>query len=169
MIQRPPFTIDLSKSLLGAQHFQIAYATNDLDRARAIFADRYDIHHFTQLKGALPSGGHIHVELAWIGGIMIELLTASGEGSAIYMDRLPIDAGFVLQHHHMGYLIYGDAAWDNLMANANTNHHAMPHISLNAGFMKSCFVDAPELGHYLEYICPEPAGITFFQSVAQNG
>ena len=31
--------------------------------------------------------------------------------------------------------------------------------------MDSCFVDAPELGHYLEYIFPTQAGIDFFAAV----
>jgi hypothetical protein len=44
----------------------------------------------------------------------------------------------------------------------------MPHVSDNPGFMQSCFVDAPELGHYLEYIFPSPAGAEFLSSVPGN-
>ena len=40
--------------------------------------------------------------------------------------------------------------------------------NVNPGFLKSCFVEAPELGHYLEYIYPEAAGIEFFQNVPAN-
>ncbi len=36
------------------------------------------------------------------------------------------------------------------------------------GFMRCCYVEAPELGHYLEYILPEAAGIEFFESVPNN-
>jgi hypothetical protein len=42
-------------------------------------------------------------------------------------------------------------------------------INLNTeGFMRYCYVEVPELGHYLEYILPEAAGIEFFESVPSN-
>jgi hypothetical protein len=31
------------------------------------------------------------------------------------------------------------------------------------GFLKAYIIDAPELGHYLEYIFPEAGGIAFFE------
>ena len=37
--------------------------------------------------------------------------------------------------------------------------------SNNVGFLQSCFVEVPELGHYFEYIFPEAAGIAFFEGV----
>ena len=165
---RPSLSSDLSNGLLCAEHFQIAWATSDIDRAQQIFAEQYGVRRWTRLAGQLPAGGQIHVELAWVGGVMVELMFASGEGSAIYMDRLPDTGGFQMRLHHFGYILDNEAAWDALMAKVAHKGHAMPHISHNAGFMKSCFVDAPELGHYLEYICPKPAGRAFFESVAEN-
>lgn len=162
---RPTLQADPKAGLLCTEHFQIAYATNDIERAQALFKARYGIAHWARLEGALPSGGHIRVELAWAGGVMVELMTASGEGASIYMDRLPEGEGFALKHHHCGYLLADDDAWDALMDRVVREGHAMPHASHNKGFMKSCFIDAPELGHYLEYICPEPAGLAFFESV----
>jgi extradiol dioxygenase family protein len=164
---RPQLRPDCSRGLLVAEHFQMAYATNDIDQAQALFADRYGITRWQGLEGQLKDGGHIRVELAWVGTLMYELLTASGSGSAIYMNRLPADAGFHIRHHHLGYLL-NDGEWQALMTEIEAKGHAMPHISLNEGFMKSCFVDAPELGHYLEYICPEQAGLDFFNAVPGN-
>lgn len=168
MMLRPSLFSDPATGLLCAQHFQIAWATNDIGHAQSRFAERYGVKNWTQLSGQLPTGGHIHVELAWVGGVMLELMTAQGDGSAIYIDRLPAGDGFQLILHHFGYMLDSDAAWQALMAEVAAKGHAMPHVSHNAGFMKSCFVDAPELGHYLEYICPEPAGRAFFESVAGN-
>ncbi len=165
---RPASSFDPAAGLLRTEHFQMAYATNDIDHACALFRDRYGIREFRRLEGPLAAGGHIRVELAWVGTIMYELLTAHGEGSSIYMSRLPPGDGFRLKHHHLGYMIADDAGWAALMAEVETKGHTLSHLSHNTGFMKSCFVDAPELGHYLEYICPEPAGLAFFESVPGN-
>lgn len=163
-MDRPALSPDPRAGLLRAEHFQIAYATNDIDRAQALFGERYGIHNWTRLEGQLPSGGQIRVELAWVGTVLYELLTASGEGSRIYMSRLPQTPGFQLKHHHLGYLI-DERQWEALLTSAASD---LVHLSDNAGFMTSCFVDAPELGHYLEYICPEAAGLAFFENVARN-
>lgn len=163
-LTRTPTQLTPRAGLFGAEHFQMAYATNDIDRACDIFRERYGVREFRRLEGPLAAGGKIRVELTWVGTIMYELLTASGPGSDIYVSRLPRD-GFAVKHHHLGYLIRDDAQWDALMQQVEQGGWSMPHKSINAGFMKSCFVDAPELGHYLEFICPEPAGLAFFESV----
>jgi hypothetical protein len=164
---RPALQPDVATGILRAEHFQIAYATNDIEQAQALFRKRYGIGDWARLEGQLSAGGQVRVELAWVGTVMYELLWAEGAGSTIYMDRLPDKPGFQLRHHHLGYLL-DEAGWDALMARVECGGHVMPHLSHNAGFMKSCFVDAPELGHYLEYICPEPAGSAFFASVPGN-
>lgn len=166
-MDRPPHLPDLSGGLLRAEHFQVAYVTNNIERAKALFRERYGIAEWTPLGGALPAGGQIRVELAWVGTVMYELLWAEGPGSAIYVDRLPKTGGFQLKHHHLGYLL-DEKGWEAMTEVVARDGHAMPHVSHNAGFMKSCFVDGPELGHYLEYICPEAAGAAFFAGVARN-
>jgi extradiol dioxygenase family protein len=163
-LTRAPSQLGPQASLFGAEHFQMAYATNDIERACAIFSERYGIREFRRLEGPLDAGGQIRVELVWVGSIMYELVTASGPGSDIYISRLPRD-GFAIKHHHLGYLIRDDAEWDALMQKVERDGWSMPHQRANPGFLKSCFVEAPELGHYLEYICPEPAGLAFFESV----
>lgn len=159
----------LAQGLWRAEHFQIAYATNDMDRACAQFKNQLGITAFRRLEGALPAGGSIRVELAWAGPVMVELLTAEGAGSAIYMDRLmqhrPSDTGFAIQLHHLGYLVADQSQWDAMLSKAADCGFAVPHSNNNPGFLRSCFVDATPLGHYLEYILPEPAGLDFFRSV----
>jgi catechol 2,3-dioxygenase-like lactoylglutathione lyase family enzyme len=154
--------------LLRAEHFQVAYATNDIDRACDLFRERLGIGEFRRLEGQMPSGGTIRVELAWVGPVMYELMTASGPGSALYMDRLPAGPGFAIRHHHLGYLVVDDAEWEALLASADKAGWAVPYQNDNPGFLRSCFVDAAPLGHYLEYIQPEPAGLDFFHSVPRS-
>ncbi len=157
----------LAGGLLRRDQFQIAYATNDIDRALAVFGDLHGVHKFRRLEGQLLDGGHIRVELAWIGATMIELLTAHGPGSEIYMDRLPTDQ-FAIRHHHLGYLIYDKPAWDGLEAEAARLGRPLLAYRHNPGFLRSCFIDAPELGHYLEYILPERDGLEFFENVPRT-
>ncbi|RJF91506.1 hypothetical protein D3876_10300 [Sphingomonas cavernae] len=167
MLTRPGSGFSPSQGLLRAEQFQIAYATNDIEAACAVFRDRFGITEFQRLEGPLPDGGHIRVELAWVGTVMYELLTASGPGSALYMDRVP-DDGFVIRHHHLGFLIHDAAQWAALAREAERVGAALLNQRQNEGFMRTCFVAAPELGHYLEYIFPEPAGLEFLNAVPGN-
>ncbi len=167
-LERPQTHFDPAKGPAHAEHFQVAYATNDIDRAKTLFSERLGVREWQDLQGQLPTGGHIHIELAWVGTVMYELLTASGPGSEIYMSRLPQGEGFAIKHHHLGYLIPDQAQWDALMDGAEHFGWPVVHRGHTEGFMRSCFIDAPELGHYLEYVFPEPAGLAFFQSVPGN-
>jgi len=168
LLPRPPASGALSAGVLAGEHLQVAYATNDIDEAKALFAKRYGIARFAPLIGPLPQGGAIHVELAWAGGVMIELLAAAGEGSAVYTERLPGDR-FAIVHHHLGYLVRDAAAWESLhatIAGGGWTVRVDQHI---AGFMRQLFVEAPELGHLLEFLYPEPAGLAFlFEAVPTN-
>ncbi len=168
LLRRPSSAFDPAAGLLRAEHFQVAYATNDIDRARALLAERYGIERFQRLEGPLAAGGRIRVELAWVGSVMYELMTASGEGSAIYMDRLDDSDAFQIRHHHLGYLVADAAQWRGLLNQIEAKRHRMPHVGNSPGFMDSCFVEAPELGHYLEYIFPSPAGLAFLEAVPGN-
>lgn len=166
-MKRPAAVYNPAAGLLRTEQFQIAYATNDMDRARGLFEQRYGIGTFKRLEGPLPSGGHIHVELAWVGNTLYELLTAEGPGSDLYVGRLPAGE-FSVRHHHLGFLVHSDEEWSSLLSEIERRDWELLSKSSNPGFMQSCFVDAPELGHYLEYLFPEPAGLAFFESVPCN-
>lgn len=166
-MRRPPATFAPGKGLLRNDHFQVAYATNDIDRACEIFSTQLGIEKFRRLEGPLRTGGHIRVELAWVGNTMYELLTATGPGSDLYVSRLPT-ATFAIKHHHLGYLIHDEAQWDALEVEAARMGRTLLLKNNSPGFLQCCFVDVPELGHYLEFIFPEAAGIAFFENVPGN-
>lgn len=166
-VRRPRATLSPGSGLLRYDHFQVAYATNDIDRACNLFSERFGIKEFRRLEGPMAAGGHIRVELARAGGTMYELITASGPGSDIYVSRLP-SGSFAIKHHHLGFLIHDQAQWEALESDAARIGRTLLEKSNNPGFLQKCFVDVPELGHYFEYIFPEPAGIDFFESVPGN-
>lgn len=167
LINRPTSHIDPAAGLLRTEQFQMAYATNDIERACDLFRKRFGIREFRRLEGPMPSGGRIHVELAWVGNTMYELLTAEGPGSELYVGRLP-DEGFAIRHHHLGFLIHDEAQWQALLATIERDGWTLLSKSHTPGFMQSCFVDVPDLGHYFEYLFPEPAGLEFFENVPGN-
>jgi hypothetical protein len=150
--------------ILRNDHFQVAYVTNDLARACRTLSDRYGIKGFRDDGGQLPAGGQMNLALAWAGGIMFELIEASGPGAALYNERLPAE-GFAIRHHHLGYLVRNEEAWNALEQEIDRDGWTVALKDSAVGFYRAIYVDAPELGHYLEYILPEPGGIAFFESV----
>jgi extradiol dioxygenase family protein len=166
-VTRPSATYRPGSGLLRNDHFQVAYATNDIDRACDMFSNQLGIKEFRRLEGPMAAGGHARVELAWVGGTMYELIAASGPGSDIYVSRLP-SGSFAIRHHHLGFLIHDEAQWHALESDAARIGKTLLEKSNSPGFLQKCFVDVPELGHYFEYIFPEQAGIDFFESVPGN-
>jgi extradiol dioxygenase family protein len=167
LLTRPRAIFRPEQGLLRNEHFQVAYVSNDIERARAIFGDRFGIREFRHIEGETALGGYMKVELAWVGATMYELIEASGPGTEFYTKRLP-EKNFGMHFHHLGYLVHDKAGWDAVEAQVTTHDWPMV-INLNTeGFMRYCYVEVPELGHYLEYILPEAAGIEFFESVPSN-
>ena len=64
-IRRPDAVFDPGAGLLRADHFQMAYVTNDLDQACDFFSQRLGISAYGEIGGAMPSGGQIKVRFAW--------------------------------------------------------------------------------------------------------
>lgn len=167
LLERPAASMDPGAGMLLAEHFQMAYATTDIERACELFRSRLGIRKFARLEGPLAAGGYIRTELAWVGSIMYELMSASGPGSELYMGRLPQGQGFAVRHHHLGFLLQSQQQWDAMLAKARQLGWSIPHRNDNA-LVEVCFVDALELGHYLEYMLPKQAGLDFFNAVPRH-
>lgn len=153
--------------ILQAEHFQMAYVTNDVKRACDVLGARYGVRNFTPLHVVMPAGGHIHIELAWISGIMTELIEATGPGTEFYNEVLPTN-GFSIRHHHLGYLLRDMASWEALMRKIKNEAWPITYEGHHEGFLRFCYIKSPELGHYLEYLLLDPAGIAFFENVSAN-
>jgi hypothetical protein len=148
--------------LLGYDKFQIAYVTNDLDRAVDIFRAKHNIRNWT-----IFDGGVMHIALAWVNGQQIELIQTHGAHQPLYDDWIDKAGDFVIRHHHFGYFVYSDAEWQQLRAQLKTDGRALP-MAADTEMLKVIYAEAPELGHYLEYIYPNEKGKAFFESVASN-
>jgi hypothetical protein len=166
IINRPVGTA-AAGGLLQAEHFQMAYVTNDVERACDVLRARYGVRNFAPLHVAMPAGGRIHIELAWTSGMMIELIEATGAGTEFYNDVLPA-TGFSIRHHHLGYLVRDMPSWEALMSTIKDEACPIAYEGHNEGFLRFCYINAPEFGHYLEYLLLDPAGVQFFENVPAN-
>jgi extradiol dioxygenase family protein len=150
--------------LLRNDHFQIAYATNDIARARDVFSGRYGLREYQNIEGEMPGDGYIRVSLAWSGGTMFELVQAEGPAGAFYNRKMPSE-GFAIYHHHFGYFIQSEAEWEALKAEIERGGWPVVARFNQPGTLEAWYIEVPELGHFLEFIYPEPAGLAFFESV----
>ena len=169
ILNRKPVRQGVCGGVLLGEHFQSAYLTNDIDRACELFSDQLGVREFRRLEGAIPSGGHIRIELAWVGPIMYELMTTTGSVEAVYQRQPPRDAPFRLLHHHLGYVVRDREQWESLMAQCRRHGLAVPYRNRTPGFLEVCFIDVPWLPHYLEYFCLEQAGRDFLNDVPRHG
>lgn len=165
-LERRPAPILHSSGPLAFEQFQLGYTTNDMVQACAVFAQRYGISKFCALEGEMPEGGRVRLQFAWCGGVMYELIEAEAP-NAFYRDRLPADR-FAIRHHHIGYLVRSADEWENLENQISQGNWDVAVRYSEPGFMQAVYIDAPELGHFLEYIFPEAAGMEFFGNVPDN-
>jgi hypothetical protein len=167
IVKRPPVLLNPGSGVLRNDHFQMAYVTNDIERACDVFRQRYGIKAFQTMGGATPAGGEIRVELAWAGGTMYELVHASGPGTDFYNNRLPAE-GFAIRHHHLGFFVQDQEGWDALLQEIERDRWPVAYAMDMEDFIFVRYIEAPELGHYLEYMYPAPAAVEFFENVPRS-
>lgn len=162
--RKPPLS---GHSMLGREHSHSAWVTNDLDRAIEVFRRRYGVAEFGFIEGDMPTGGHIRVAFAWAGGQVLEIICASGSGAEFYNEILP-EGEFAIRFHHLGFIVHDEAGWRALEADIKAGEWVVAYQTLTGDFIDAYYVEAPELGHYLEYVRPFSAGIDFYASVPAN-
>jgi hypothetical protein len=167
LVRRPDAIIAHRPGLLQKDQFQVAYTTTDLDRACELFRRQYGIGDYDYIGGDLPGGGTVRVALAWAGETNYEIIEAHGPAGAFYTHRLPAE-GFAIQFHHLGFLIHDREAWRALEQEFVERGTPIVFQTLGSGFMDAFYIEAPGLGHYLEYIYPEPAGVEFLAKMPGN-
>lgn len=154
LLQRPVPVYDPAKSLLHNDHFQIAYVTNDIERAAQVFRERFGVRSFRANDSELPGGGTVGIRSVWIGGMMYEICCGTGPSMDLYTDWAPAGGDFVLRFHHFGYLVPDEAAWNALERQIERGGWRVRTRSDIPGYFRGCYVEAPELGHFLEFVQP---------------
>jgi hypothetical protein len=101
---------------------QMAYATNDMDRACALFGERYGVHNFLKTgAGAYPldDGGELSMKVshAWVGRTWLEIIEPVAGDGGLYSNWIPKQE-FGLRLHHQGFVITDVAEWESAVAEA---------------------------------------------------
>ena len=152
------------KTPLVADFFQMAYVTNDLERAVERFQKVYGVEKFmlrqgTKIPRKTPQGieaAELRVALAYVGHLELELIEAKHDNPArslkIYSEVMPPDE-FAVVHHHVAYHVHGDADdWRRFRASIDETEHPVP-LEGDLDSIKWCYLDDRKLvGHYNEFI-----------------
>lgn len=141
---------------MDQDYFQLAYVTNDFDRAIAALRERHDMGPFHELRDLeLPTGpdriavGHFGV--AFKGGMQFEVIQPLAQDIGIYDGLLP-GADFGMAFHHLGRCHSSLDAYRASVDSASAQW-AMPidHGAFGGFF---AYADArPTFGHYFEFFC----------------
>jgi Glyoxalase/Bleomycin resistance protein/Dioxygenase superfamily len=141
---------------------QIAYVTNDIDRAREMFRAVYGVERWLDL--AAMSGrqtvsinarnGRIEIRgmIAYVGAIQFELIQPIVDPERLYTDFLPADGTFSVRFHHLGFN-QEDVEQIRALERSLGHDHLIP-MATDSQTMPVFYADARDrLGHYLEYFC----------------
>jgi len=153
-------------------HFcQNAYVTTDFDQALELFRERFGIPRFFELRdGEMETGpgryAGVHVAIAWVGALQIEIIQPLGGFDAIYREALPVDGGFAMRFHHTCQRVDSETDYEALLLDIEQRGLTIAAQGQHGGHVRYLYIDArAELGHYLEHTYYTPAGLALFEQV----
>jgi catechol 2,3-dioxygenase-like lactoylglutathione lyase family enzyme len=161
---------NLAEPLTG-EFFQLGYVTRDLDRAIALYRDRYGVAEFLRFdtRATAPAGApgpFIEVALAYRGPVMIELIRPDPLAPGIYADALRDDGGVNL--HHLGYLVEA-VRFATLARDFRSCGVAVPVESVSPIGLSLFYADTrADSGLFSEFVLPGVGGDRFFASIPRS-
>lgn len=141
----------------GLRHHQIAYVTNDLDRALRQFSESMGLERYylidTQQEPSHPGQPALKIALVRSAGTEFEIIQPLGYNDAVWSSALPADGSFTLKFHHLGVTVDGPVEeFERYRATWDAQHHPIV-VDGWAGDMARWFYtdERATLGHYLEH------------------
>jgi hypothetical protein len=142
-----------------ARHSQIAYVTNDLDRALAVWRDEYDVPEFFVFANDTPGLESSHpyqlkIALANVGGTEIELIEPMHGSAPLHAEPLPVDGSFAIRFHHVAMRIEGSLAdFEAHLASLDPVRHPVVWSGKMGDLMRFAYTDErATLGHHVEHV-----------------
>jgi hypothetical protein len=135
---------------------QIAYITNDMERAKSVMADRFGIPGWFDIlfdRPAVycgePAAMRAKIALARTAGVEIELIEDIGSEFDLYRQGLPDKDEFALTFHHFCRTIVDRSAWDAMVAELDRPIMLTADVGSDGAFI---YTDERALvGHYVEH------------------
>lgn len=149
-------------ALPKARHSQIAYVTNDLDAAAAVFENDYGspgFYKFDNAQVAQPGDPQLRIALARVGGVEIELIEPVGATAPMFSQLLPQDRSeLAIRFHHVAIRIEGSLEdWDRHRAAIDTRRHPIAFQGALGDLLRFFYTDErAHLGHYVEHVWMSP-------------
>ncbi|MEJ0045290.1 MAG: VOC family protein [Rhodospirillales bacterium] len=149
-------------SLFDGIFRQVAWVTNDMDRALAAYAADYGVKRWLELRNfSLPTGpdthANVHIALAVRGGVELELIQPLGGDDRVYRQILTQNLGLQLHFHHICYRLITAEALAGVRHAAEARGRAVVLHGATATGTEYFYVDdRPTLGHHIEYIYYSP-------------
>lgn len=153
-------------------HMQNAYVTRDLDKAMAIFADRYGVESFDRFDPEMvvrtPEGERpmaVRVASFWAGGLNIEVIEPVSGYVDHYVSMLPPGGRDPTpRFHHISLRRDDEPAMREEIARLGQPLAFEGPVSIREAIPDLVFVyldTRSTLGHYLEYTWKSPEGWKF--------
>lgn len=146
----------------NARHSQIAYVTNDLDAAAALFERDYGapgFYKFDNAQVAQPGDPQLRIGLARVGGVEIELIEPVGAAASMFSRHLPEDRSeLAIRFHHVAIRIEGSLDdWERHRAAIDTRLHPIAFQGALGDLLRFFYTDErTALGHYVEHVWMSP-------------
>ena len=140
---------------------QLGYVTNDFDRSLAVFAEngvpQFVERRYLKIQTGAGEAADLHIGLAVVDGMQIELIQPLGGDDAIYRSALG-DESYELHLHHICQLISDSEEFDRLKEGVEAGGIKVALWGVSPTGSKYFYADTRvALGHYIEYIYRDPA------------
>ena len=148
---------------LFAPFHQVAYVTNDMERALGVFRDRYGIpsfhvmeHRFDAVVDEAPGHMALRIALANVDGVQVEVIEDIGSSLDLYTEPLSRDGTFQVVFHHVCIRIEGGIEnWEKHLAELGDRpHYYRPKVGEGTRVIYTD--ERAHLGHYIEHVWFSP-------------
>ena len=150
-----------------ASHQQVAYVTDDLDAAIAVFEREYGapgFYRFSNADSGLPMEGQpiLRIALARVGGVEIELIQPIGGPCEIFTDALRGGARPEIRFHHVAIRIEGSLQdWEAHRAEVLKKGRPVAFEGALGDDLRFFYTDERALlGHFIEHVWMSPGLLT---------
>jgi len=153
--------------------YQVAYVTNEIERALELCAQTHGAYQFARLPGLRYQTGPgreaiCHVALAYVGDTEIEIIQPLDGDVGFYREVLPA-SGFALRFHHLARLHESRQEVEAQITAYRLGGRALPVDGSSPGSARYYYADfRAELGHYIEGIWFEPGARQWLSTIPRN-
>ncbi len=147
--------------LLTTGFGQMAWVTNDIDQAVALFRERHDAGEFFIVRDleAQLAGDKIawmNLAVADAGGIDIELIQPLGGDDHVWREILRGDGGFEMHFHHHAQMVSSREDLDRLKADGVARGFPVSVAGRTSEGLGFFYLDCrATIGHHVEYLYAE--------------